>query len=554
MEAISPPTFAKTEPIPAQAQVRHRALALQALLAGLITLAGFAWRLYRLTYQSPWRDEVDAIFMAVRPLGETLSMFVSPAQNGPLYFLLLRLWLRLTGTHYFALRYLSVLAGAVSILLLWQVARRLLPGDGRLDLRNAPLLAALFLALNPYQVWYGQEGKMYALVMVLTLLAAWSWLEAMRLGGGGRWFRYFALTSISIYTHLMTALMIPLHLTWFLLAWPQSKRRWRGYLAALAGLTLPYLPLVWWQWSYLTSPSYNSGFRFVPWDEMVRSLLLSHSRGLLPTLNLYWVAPIFFLLLAGGLMGMFHLAESGASRPAQERSGKETPPGDPALPRLFLAPWQRWGILVSWLVLPVALIHGVSLLKPVYVDRYVIWIAPAFLMLLALGVRVVWQNTGKLAPWISALLVGYVAVFWLVNGWQQVHRPLKTQLREAVTYVAQRREPQQLLIMQIPHNHYAYRYFTSDFGPQPFQDSEVRLQPFAEGIWTQNGLPDDQAMQEVDEAMRQRTAGFQDVWVILSEAEMWDGRRLMDRWLDSHGELLDRQIFYGVEVRHYVLR
>ena len=546
MEAISPPTFAETErTFSPSSQAGRRALAAQAVLAGMIALAGFAWRLYRLTYQSPWRDEVDAIFMAVRPLGETLSMFVSPAQNGPLYFLALRLWLRLTGTHYFALRYLSVLAGALSILLLWQVARRLLPGDGRLDLRNTPLLAALFLALNPYQVWYGQEGKMYALVMVLTLLAAWSWLEAMRLGGGGRWFRYFALTSISVYTHLMTALMIPLHFVWFLLAWPQSKRRWRGYLAALAGLTLPYLPLVWWQWDYLTSPSYNSGFRFVPLDEMVRSLLLSHSRGLLPMPNLYWVVPVFFLLLAGGLMGLLHLSGEGP---------QEAPRGDGSPPLLFLAPWQRWGILLSWLVLPVALIHGVSLLKPVYVDRYVIWIAPAFLMILALGVRVVWQNTGRLAPWIGALLVGYVAAFWLVNGWQQVHRPLKTQLREAVTYVAQRREPQQLLIMQIPHNHYSYRYFTSDFGPQPFQGSEARLQPFAEGIWTQNGLPDDQAMQEVDALMRERTASHSEVWVIFSEAEMWDGRRLMDRWLDDHGELLDRQIFYGVEVRRYTLR
>jgi 4-amino-4-deoxy-L-arabinose transferase-like glycosyltransferase len=522
-----------------RAQLLPAKRVLQSQWIVLITVAAFAWRMYRLTYQSPWRDEVDAIFLAVRPLSETLSMFISPAQNGPLYFLVLRAWLSLAGASYFALRYLSVLAGVLSIVILWQVARRLLPGDGQAGLSNIPLLATLLFAFNPYQVWYGQEGKMYTLVMCLTLLAAWSWLEAIRHGGGRRWLRYFAITSISIYTHLMTALMIPLHIVWFLIAWPHSRRQWKGYLAALAGLTLPYLPLVWWQWHYLTSPSYNSGFRFVPLGEMIRSLLLGYSRGLLPTQTLYWLVPIFFLLLVGALMG-----GSGAS--VQQDPTNSSP--------VFLSSVQRWAILLSWLVAPVALIFGVSLLKPVYVDRYVIWIMPAFVMLLAMGIHIVRQNSGRWArPMVVALIV-YVMALWLIMGWRQVHSPIKTQLREAVGFVAERRQPGELLIMQIPHNHYAYRYFTSDFGPDPFENSDARLAPWTEGIWTQNGLPDDAAMAEVDAIMQEKTAGYQDVWVILSEAEMWDGRRLMDRWLDSHGVLAEQQTFYGVEVRHYVLR
>ncbi|MBI3957654.1 MAG: glycosyltransferase family 39 protein, partial [Chloroflexi bacterium] len=135
----------------------------------LLILAAFTWRLAGLIQQSLWRDEVDVIWLAIRPLRETVSMFISPAQNGPLYFLLMRPWVALAGASEYALRYTSALFSLLAIGLIWQVARRLLPGSGRLILANTPLLAALLLALNPYQLWYSQEGKMYALVVVLTL-------------------------------------------------------------------------------------------------------------------------------------------------------------------------------------------------------------------------------------------------------------------------------------------------------------------------------------------------------------------------------------------------
>ncbi|MEZ4614244.1 MAG: hypothetical protein R2867_01840 [Caldilineaceae bacterium] len=52
----------------------------------LLILAAYGWRTHGLTTQSLWRDEVDAVYFALRDLPETLSMFVAMAQNGPLYF------------------------------------------------------------------------------------------------------------------------------------------------------------------------------------------------------------------------------------------------------------------------------------------------------------------------------------------------------------------------------------------------------------------------------------------------------------------------------------
>ena len=80
---------------------------------------------------------------------------------------------------------------------------------------------------------------------------------------------------------------LPVHATIFLLGWPGTRPRWRGALAALACFTLPYLPLVWWQWRLFTSPTFNPGFDFVPLPRVFAILLAAFGRGMraVPTIG-----------------------------------------------------------------------------------------------------------------------------------------------------------------------------------------------------------------------------------------------------------------------------
>lgn len=507
----------------------------------LLILATYGWRLQGLTIQSLWRDEVDAIYFALRDLPETLSMFVAMAQNGPLYFLTLRLWFALTGAEEFALRYISVLAGTVAIPLTWQVARRLLNGVGarslsvRLGAGALPFLAALLMAVNPYQLWYGQEGKMYALITALALLAHWFWLQGIDRGGWRPWLGYLITVSCAMYSHLLMIMIIPLHMIWFLLAWPQSRAHWRGYLLAVAALTLPYLPLLAWQWPMLMASERKTGFTFVPLMEMLESLVMSHNYGLLPPVPWLQLLPILFLALVGLLLG-------GGSLPH-----------DAEHPQNSLAPWRRHALLVSWLIFPVAMIYGLSLRQPVYTDRYVIWIAPALLILMALGAQAILDHAGPLARVVVTILLCYTIAFWLYAGRLEKTTTIKYDLRAGVTYVAERRDPDTLLILQIPHQQWAWQYYTSDFSFQLFADAPARMGHWAEGLWTNGGQSDAEAQSLVDEQMRTITAGSEELWLLSSEVEMWDARHLMRAWLDSHGTIVDQAEFHGVQARHYRL-
>mgnify|MGYP000899777909 CR=1 FL=1 len=522
------------------------------LLLGLV-LAAFALRVFGLDRQSLWRDEVDAIYFAVRSLDETLRMFVQAAQNGPLYFLALRPWFALMGTWEFVLRFPSAVAGALSIPLLWQVGRRLLPdcvdiattggdavGEEIASSRAGAgafvaTVAAVLMTFNPYQVWYGQEGKMYATITCLMLLATYFWLQGITRGGAWPWVGYWLAVTIAMYTHLLMVLVIPVHLVWFLVAWPASKQQWRGYGAALAALILPYLPMVWWHWWLLTSPEKLSGFTFTPLNQVLEGLLLNHARGFIGTIQPLWLAPIFFLGGAGLLLGAGQLAARGADN-------------------LVLAPLRRMGLLAAWLVLPVAFVYLISLRQPVFTERYVIWIGPAAMLALALGLQVVKANSGRIGPAVTALLLVYILGTWGYVNWQQKTLTIKYDLRGAVQYVQTHRNPNELLILQIPHQEWSFRYYSDSFSPNPFAGSDARLGTWMQGPYTNYGQPDVQARAALDTQMQTGTAGHATIWVMLSEATMWDSRQLMNEWLNQHGTVVEKSDFPGVTVLRYEMK
>ena len=394
----------------------------------LLILLAFAWRMIGVMARNLTRVEEETIQLAARPVGEMVETLAAPGQNGTVYYLLMRPWLEFFGTDLFALRYFSVLASSIGIVLMWQVARRMVPAVGSTLLRNLPLLSTLFLAFNPLQLWYSQEGGRYGLVVGLVLFSSWGWLQAMWHSGYVRWLSYLIITSISIYTHVMTALILPVHLVWFLLANPLNRQRWKGYGLTLVGFTLPILPLTAWGRGFLagvfggveqqSGSALQNALSDVPatsLPEMARTLLLNNAQGLLDPISHFWLIPIFFLGLTGLLVGYTEFGGRIANV----------------------------GMLATWLILPVLLLYGISLVVPIFsgptaqvgerAARFegVIWIAPAFTMFVALGTQVMRRAYGRLGNWLAVGLIIFVIAFWGYSWWDHAQRPINVQLGAA---------------------------------------------------------------------------------------------------------------------------
>ncbi len=497
----------------------------QRWLALMLCGVAFVLRLLGLDAQSLWRDEVDAIRFALRPLDHLLQTFATPGQNGPLYSLLLRPWLDLAGDSEFALRFFSLVFGVLAVALVYRLGRRLFPAG-----RTVPLLAALLAATSPYLVWYGQEGKMYSLVVALVLVSMDRYLAALEAGGWHRWLGYVLATSAAFYVHLIAFLIVPAQALLFLvLRWRRGAMPWRPWLASMAALTVPYLPLLAWQLPLLLHPA-ETGYSFVPLHEMLYSLLTSYSLGVTWS-GAFWVLALF----VGLLLAAIFLWPAG-------RRGRDS----------------LW-VLGCWLVVPLAAFFAVTLVRPLYTARYLIFVLPAYLFLLALGLRAVGRRSQLLA---GLLLAGLLAV----NGWGlwlQATTSIKTDFRAATAYVAARMAPGDLILFQIPYGRYSFDYYyprekpAAPAPPPGGQRTFLPLvvggggepYPWAEGLFTNAGMSAD----EVARHMADVVAGRQVVWLVASEVSMWDQRGLVQAWLDEHATLRDEAQFTRVAVYRYQL-
>jgi hypothetical protein len=110
-----------------------------------------------------WMDEAITVGIASHPLTQIphiMRMDGSP----PLFYLLLHVWIRMLGDSSTATHWLSVIFGAATIPVGYWGARKILN-------RRAAGFAALLFATNAFLTGYSQETRMYALMVLLGLLA-----------------------------------------------------------------------------------------------------------------------------------------------------------------------------------------------------------------------------------------------------------------------------------------------------------------------------------------------------------------------------------------------
>ena len=143
-----------------------------------LLLLGFWLRVHNLDAFSFWTDEGLTPARSGYPVAQILRNeiviqgYVSTDTHPPLYYLIIHVTRQLFGLSDFAFRYPSVLFGVLLIPLLYQFGRRLVPsplgrglGRGSLPLG---LLVALLTTVNPLQVYYSQEARMYTLLVLLA--------------------------------------------------------------------------------------------------------------------------------------------------------------------------------------------------------------------------------------------------------------------------------------------------------------------------------------------------------------------------------------------------
>ena len=133
----------------------------------LITLIGGWLRVLLLDDKGLWLDEAFSVWLANHSVADMLQWIVEIDQHPPLYYLLLHNWVGLNGDALYAVRLLSALFGAGTIPVIYLIGKRI---SGRVT----GLAAAVILALSPFNIRFAQETRMYTLLTFNAAVAIYA--------------------------------------------------------------------------------------------------------------------------------------------------------------------------------------------------------------------------------------------------------------------------------------------------------------------------------------------------------------------------------------------
>jgi hypothetical protein len=371
----------------------HRARALLLLLV----LIGFLLRLYRLDAQSLWYDEGVTAVIAQRDLA-ALTQWTANDIQPPLYYYLVAGWGRLAGWSEWALRFPSAWLGVLAIPLMAVLARRLLrPATVG---TWAGLLAALLAAVHPLLVYYGQEARMYTLLLLLGILAAYLLVRtADHASPGWRlWGAYVAVAAAALYTHYFAVfLLVGLGCAWILDVWLARKAQEDGAGDKRRGATARLLPFF----------AANAAvlLLYLPWlANLVTRLRVDRS---------YWTGT---LKLHEALLDVALSFTSGATMPERIALWLLLGYALVTLAALY-GVWRAWPhtrrlILYAafWLLAPLLAVLLLAFNVPKFNARYVMLALPPLLLLWAGGLAALaGRRLGSVQPATGAVLRGPAA-------------------------------------------------------------------------------------------------------------------------------------------------
>jgi hypothetical protein len=133
-------------------------------LAISITLIGGFFRALLISNKGMGLDETFSVWLADHSVVDMLHWIVKIDQNPPLYYLLLHYWIALNGDAPYYARLLSAIFGAGTIPIIYLIGKRM---SGAV----LGLTASAFLALSPFSIYYAQETRMYTLLTFNAAMA-----------------------------------------------------------------------------------------------------------------------------------------------------------------------------------------------------------------------------------------------------------------------------------------------------------------------------------------------------------------------------------------------
>jgi uncharacterized membrane protein len=477
-------------------------------------LAAFVLRIWLLGDQNIWWDEGLSIW-AVRLGWGPMTLWTAADVHPPIYFWLQHAWVQLAGETEFAARFIALICGMAAVAGTYPLGKALFE-------RRIALLGTVLLAFSRFHVWWSQEMRMY---IVATMWGVFSLYTMVRWAEAEGWLKrdapqprrrlwgllYVASTAAGLYSLYLfvTILLIQNAFFAFLLLRQAAPRRlralWRWAVSQLAVVVL-FLPWLAIALPRMRSWSVATAFDFGLFIRLYATLL---ALGISTYVERYtWLVIPFFLAVGAAvwLAARRHGAAGDDGGAIDDRHAA-------LLLALFLVVPP---LVVYVLTRPRGLFYA-----PKVEARYLVMFAPAFYLLLAWSVSVLWRRSRLVA---SATLVVITAAFLWTLPTHYAGRYMRDEHQTMSRIIAAYAEPGDALLLVAGSRYPIFGYYYERLPKGPPRPPVYAL--------PQRALRIDEG--NVEGELLPLATAHPRLWLAEVNAPLQDEHDLVGRWLDTN--------------------
>ncbi len=412
----------------------------------LLPLVTFVLRVIRLDYRPLWWDEGRNIFFANLDWQSAANVAVRSGDvNPPVYRMLLSAWMSIVSPSPFTIRLLSVFFGLLTVAVIYRFALEIFN-------RRVGTITGVLSAFAPAFIYYSQEAKGYALMVLAVVLSSWIWhrLHSSALDKQKHlWWSASIVALIGAGSHYFYFLFVFTQMVWTAVwSWlpDRNKRRTSNikYLGKwIAVQMFGVIPVLVYSWhsivvlmyGYKGSVSVGLPFDLPSLDDLARW-------GATTTLELsnpYRQAGLFFRdfflenIIGPNSAPNLRLMIGATVLVAVYISLKKY--SSPTFPKKNL---------LMWVFVPSILSLMFSFVFSYYYARFLIFVLPAILLLIASGLQLLWER-GKVLCFVIVLAL---SVVWTGHLSSYYTNPGDTteDWRELVVYLDKTHRPGDLIV------------------------------------------------------------------------------------------------------------
>lgn len=395
----------------------------------LLLLLGFVASTILSFTNSIQMSESYAIWLSTKSV-QNIVLTEVQSLNFPLYPVLLHFWIQIFGTDIILLRLLSILLLACTLYYLYFAAL-----ESTRDMEIA-LFAIVMFALSPFIVWYTTGAQAYALFSLVVCANHLFFLRLERTNGKEGKMGFLLSTLLGVFTHYLFVFLIFSQLIYIIARsiWDKTYEQKTNTMHNYYYLVITLIGLVLGVWFYYIS-SFHIPFphQTIPSQEksFIGRLFINlffgfTALGWQGVIVAIWPISVVFLFL------VFTRGTSNLNS------------------TLYL-------IIVTFL--PIVLAVTTSFLQPLFVTRYLIFVAPT-LFILSSWLLVNFSN--KVFPLVLlfvACFMGGLTIYQIVSP----SYPVKENYKSVVAFVNEQVTPYDIVVVASPFALYPVTYYYNGY-------------------------------------------------------------------------------------------